>query len=243
VSGRAVYAAINAVAADLALTGIAKSRVNQVDDYKYRSIDDVLDRLAPLLPKHRLCVLPRVVEREVTERVDEMQRLLLNVVLRVAFTLTSVEDGSSHIVEVYGEALDGGDKATAKAMSAAYKSAVVQTFCIPVSGSEDPDRTGHLLTARIHEPEPVQGWEQWCADIEDIICVCESEQAIATVQEGNRELLKALSRERPELYAKLGQAFAGRRELLRQAQPARPKRPRASRSGRRPTEQRQLEHA
>ena len=182
----AVYAAINAVAADLALTGIAKSRVNHVDDYKYRSIDDVLDRLAPLLPKHRLCVLPRVVEREVTERADEMQRLLLNVVLRVAFTLTSVDDGSSHIVEVYGEALDGGDKATAKAMSAAYKSAVVQTFCIPVSGSEDPDRTGHRLTARIHEPEPVQGWQQWCADIEDIIRVCESEQAIATVQESNR---------------------------------------------------------
>ena len=48
--------------------GIAKSRFNQADDYKYRSIDDVLDRLAPLLAKHRLCVLPRVRERQTTER-------------------------------------------------------------------------------------------------------------------------------------------------------------------------------
>ena len=50
------------------------------------------------------------------------------------------------MVETYGEALDGGDKATAKAMSAAYKAAMVQTFCIPVCGAEDADRTSHRLS-------------------------------------------------------------------------------------------------
>lgn len=64
----AVYAAINAVSAELAQSGIAKTRTNLVDDYKYRSIDDLLDRLAPLLAKHRLCILPRVLEREAIER-------------------------------------------------------------------------------------------------------------------------------------------------------------------------------
>ena len=77
--------------------------------------------------------------------------------------LISVEDGSSHKVEAYGEALDGGDKATAKAMSAAYKSAMVQTFCIPVcesrgcgslpatgSAAEDPQsRAGAGLGAMV----------------------------------------------------------------------------------------------
>ena len=48
-----VYTAINAIAAELAQHGIAKSRTYEADDYKYRSIDDVLDRLAPLLAKHR----------------------------------------------------------------------------------------------------------------------------------------------------------------------------------------------
>jgi hypothetical protein len=213
-SAPSVYAAINAVMAELARNGIAKSRTNEIDDYKYRSIDDVLDRLAPLLAKHRLCVLPRALERSVTERADEQDRLLLHVALRVSFSLTSVDDGSGYEVEAYGEALDAGDKATAKAMSAAYKSAMVQTFCIPVCGTEDADRTGHRLAPKTHNPEPLQGWRQWCLDIEDIVGLCESEQAISTVQERNRDLLKALAREQPQLYAELGQAFVSRREVL-----------------------------
>ena len=202
------------ITAELATNGIAKSRTNEVDDYKYRSIDDVLDRLAPLLAKHRLCVLPRALERTVTERSDEQNHLLLHVALRVAFTLTSVDDGSSHTVEAYGEALDGGDKATAKAMSAAYKAAMVQTFCIPVAGARMPTAPATASRPKTHSPEPLQGWPQWCLDIEDIVSLCESEQAISTVQERNRELLKALAREQPQLYAELGQAFVSRREVL-----------------------------
>src|SRR6476620_1045948 len=220
-SAPSVYAAINAVTAELATNGIAKSRTNEVDDYKYRSIDDVLDRLAPLLAKHKLCVLPRALERTVAERSDELNHLLLHVALRVEFTLTSVEDGTSHTVEAFGEALDGGDKATAKAMSAAYKAAMVQTFCIPVSGAEDADRTSHRLRPKTHSPEPLEGWPQWCLDIEDIVSLCESEQAISTVQERNRDLLKALAREQPQLYAELGQAFVSRREVLGARAPAR----------------------
>jgi hypothetical protein len=214
VSAASVYAAINAITAELAMNGIAKSRTNEVDDYKYRSIDDVLDRLAALLAKHKLCVLPHALERSVTERTDEQDRLLIHVALRVSFTLTSVDDGTSHTVEAYGEALDGGDKATAKAMSAAYKAAMVQTFCIPVSGTEDADRTSHKLSHRTHNAEPIEGWKQWCLDIEDMVAVCESEQAIATVQERNRDLLKALAREQPPLYAELGEAFLSQREVL-----------------------------
>jgi hypothetical protein len=211
-----VYAAINAVSAELAKAGIAKSHVNQADDYKYRSIDDLLDRLAPLLANHKLCVLPRVIERELVERRDEGQRLLFHVALKVAFTLTSVEDGSSHMIEAYGEALDPSDKATPKAMSAAYKSAMIQAFCIPLAGSEDPDRASPRASARTHIAEPVQGWEQWARDIEDIIGVCESEAAIDLVQERNRELLLAFSCERPELYREVGECFGVRRQVFQE---------------------------
>src|SRR6478672_1696508 len=194
-SAPSIYAAINAVSAELAGQGIAKTHLNESDDYKYRSIDDLLDRLAPLLARHRLCVLPRVIHRDVLERSDDANRVLFHVTLKVAFTVTSVDDGSSHDVEAYGEALDASDKATAKAMSAAYKSAMVQTFCIPFCGSEDADTTSPTVTRRTHTAEPVQGWEQWSRDIEDIVSLCESEAAIAHVQERHRELLKSLSRE------------------------------------------------
>lgn len=228
-SAPSVYAAINAVSAELAEHGIAKSHVNQADDYRYRSIDDLLDRLAPLLSKHRLCVLPRALERTVVERHDDGEHLLFHTCLRVAFTLTSVDDGSSHMVEAFGEALDVGDKATAKAMSAAYKRAMIQTFCIPLSGSEDPDRTSPRASARTHMAEPVQGWQQWARDIEDIVSLCESDPAIGLVQERNRELLKALSRERQDLYRELGECFGARREALQQREaPTRPSRKRKS---------------
>jgi hypothetical protein len=169
-----------------------------------------------------------VVERIVTERRDDGDHLLSHVAVRMAFTLVSADDGSSHSVEAYGEALDPSDKATAKALSAAYKSALVQTFCIPVLGGEDPDRSSPRCTARTHVAEPVQGWEQWARDIEDVVAACESEQAIGLVQERHRLLLKSLSREQPALYRELGEAFTARREALEQRAAARPRRQRRS---------------
>jgi hypothetical protein len=216
VSAPSVYAAIHAVAADLAKIGIAKDRTNIADDYKYRSIDDVLGSLAPLLAKHRLCVLPRVFERIERDRGIEGDGLCVHVTLQVGYTLTSVDDGTSHIVEAYGEALDASDKATAKAMSAAYKSAMVQTFCIPAWSGEDADHSSRKVQHQSHQPEPVQGWQRWTDDIIDIIAVCESERALAVVQERHRALLVSLSRERPELYTRLGESFTSRRERLRQ---------------------------
>ncbi len=209
-----VYSAINAVAAELAGCGIPKSHTNTADDYQYRSIDDVMNVLAPLFAKHRLCILPHVLERVVTERVSASQELLLSVAVRAEFTLVSVDDGSSHAVQTYGEALDPADKATAKAMSAAYKAAMIQTFCIPVANVADADADTRRLSAKNHVPEPVQGWTQWARDIADIVGVCETPQAIDLVQERNRALLNALSREQAAEYVRLGEEFAARRSFL-----------------------------
>jgi hypothetical protein len=203
-----VYAAINAVSAELARAGIPKAHTNFNEQYQYRGIDDVYNRLAPLLAAHKLCILPRVLERVCTDRTGVNGDLLVNVTLRIAFDLVSVEDGSSHIIEAYGEALDAGDKATSKAMTAAYKYAILQTFCIPVSEAEDADATTHKLSQSSHVPEPVQGWEQWVKDIAEMVRICETLEAIDRVQNSNRHLLKALSRERPELYAALGAAIS-----------------------------------
>jgi hypothetical protein len=126
-TGPKVYAAITAITADLAKVGIAKERTNQELGYRFRGIDDIYNALSPLLAKHRLCILPRMLERSCLERSSAGGEALFAVTVRAAFAFVSVRDGSSHIVETYGEALDGGDKATAKAMSAAYKYAALQT--------------------------------------------------------------------------------------------------------------------
>jgi hypothetical protein len=209
-----VYRAINAVAADLADAGIPKSHSNEAEGYDYRSIDDVLNRLAPLLAKHRLCVLPRVLYRRAVERRGEQSSTLIAVELKVAFDFISADDGSRHTIKVFGEALDAADKATAKAMAAAFKIAMIQSLCIPVPGNEDADRQTPKLAKRVHDPEPVQGWPQWAADVIDMIGICESEEALVRVQDGKRAELKAISRECNGLYIAIGDAFANRRATL-----------------------------
>ena len=116
-----VYKAINAVAKDLSSRGIAKANTHLGGGYQYRLIDDVMGRLSPLFAKHRLCVLPRVIERSSNERCGLGQSNLSIVALKVAFDLVSVHDASIHTVEIYAEAFDESDKATSKALSAAYK--------------------------------------------------------------------------------------------------------------------------
>lgn len=135
--------AICAVSAELAKDGISKERNNAQQGYKFRGIDDCLNALAPLMAKHGLVILPECLERTVTERESRNGGMLFYVVVRVKYTFFSTEDGSAVPAYVFGEAMDSADKATNKAMSAAYKYAVIQTFCIPTEGDNDADATTH----------------------------------------------------------------------------------------------------
>ena len=88
-----VYRAINAITTAFASDGIPKAHTNVRDQYQYRSIDDVLNRLGPLLARHRLCILPRVLERTATEQRGDGDMLLTAVTVRVAYELVSCRDG------------------------------------------------------------------------------------------------------------------------------------------------------
>ncbi|NII54361.1 ERF family protein [Luteibacter sp. SG786] len=142
-----VFQAINAVQRDLAATGIGKDSENTFDKYKFRGIDAVYNALSPLLAKHGLCVLPRMLNREVIERTAKGGNALFYVTVEAEFDLVSAEDGSKHTVRTFGEAMDRGDKATNKAMSAAYKYAAFQTFAIPTEGDNDADASSHEVKA------------------------------------------------------------------------------------------------
>jgi hypothetical protein len=139
-----VYRAINAVQADLVKEGITKDRRNVQQGYSFRGIDDVYNALAPLLARHALCILPRILSRTCTERESKGGGALFNVVVEAEFDIISAADGSMHTCRNYGEAMDSADKATNKAMSAAYKYAAFQIFAIPTEG-EDADADTHQV--------------------------------------------------------------------------------------------------
>lgn len=142
-----VYACIAAVSAEVAKVGIGKDRKNEQQGYKFRGIDDVYNVVAPIIAKHGLVILPRVLSRSVTERQTKSGSMQFFVVVDAEFDFVAASDGSKHTVKMFGEAQDTGDKATNKAQSAAYKYAAFQTFCIPTEGDNDADATTPELTA------------------------------------------------------------------------------------------------
>lgn len=135
-----VYAKIAAVQGELAKVGIAKNRRNQQGSgYNFRGIDDVYAALSPLLATHGLVIVPRVTKREVVERTTKSGGALFYVTVHAEFDFISADDGSIHTAATFGEAMDSADKATNKAMSAAYKYAAFMTFAIPTEGDNDAD--------------------------------------------------------------------------------------------------------
>lgn len=137
-----VYKAINDITGELAKVGIGKDKTASTGgggNYKFRGIDDVYNALSELLAKYNLCIIPRVLNRELAERTSSKGNALFYVVVDVEYDLVSANDGSIHTARIVGEAMDSGDKATNKALSAAYKYLCFQTFCIPIEGDSETD--------------------------------------------------------------------------------------------------------
>lgn len=141
-----VYVAINAIQTDLNKVGITKNRKNTQQNYNFRGIDDVYNALSPLLATHGLCILPRILTRHCEERQTKSGGSMSYVTVEAEFDFVCAKDGSRHVVRTFGEAMDSADKATNKAMSAAYKYAAFQAFAIPTEGDNDADA---------HAPQPV----------------------------------------------------------------------------------------
>jgi hypothetical protein len=165
-----VYMAIAKVQSALAREGIGKDRKNKEQGYAFRGIDDLYNSLASHLSEAGLCILPRVLSRELKERMSKSNTPLFNVVVEAEFDFVSAADGSKHTVKTFGEAMDMADKATNKAMSAAYKYACLQTFCIPTEGDNDADGTTHEVAKKVSNVfDTIEALEQYVTNCVDAI--------------------------------------------------------------------------
>jgi hypothetical protein len=131
-----IFETINAVMEEIGAVG--KNSRNEKQKYMYRGVDDVMNALNPAFTKHKLFMVPEVVSQKREERQTANEKNLIYSVLSVKYTFYA-EDGSSIYTIVPGEGMDSGDKASNKAMSAAFKYACFQTFCIPTEEMQDPD--------------------------------------------------------------------------------------------------------
>ena len=218
-----VYAAIAAVQGEIAKVGISKGRKNQQQGYSFRGIDDVYGALASLLSKNGLCILPRAVSRECVERQTAKGSAIFYVTVDVAFDFVSVEDGSRHVVKTYGEAMDSADKATNKAMSAAYKYACLQAFCIPTEGDNDSESTTHDVVGKISGgPSPLattkdqlrdQAANEYAADLCAQIDTCTTMEKLVAWRKENASKVNALA---PVHKAKVSNYWAEIEKLIKE---------------------------
>ena len=198
-----VYKAINAVQAALSSQGIAKNRTNtQGASYKFRGIDDVYNAISPLLAEHGLCILPRMINRACEERLSNAGKALFYVTVEAEFDFVSAEDGSSHTCRTVGEAMDSGDKATNKAMSAAYKYAAFQAFAIPTEGDNDADAHTHEVASK-KAPAPL-----------DEVAVIEAMRNAETLPVLDKFYKNASARATPEQMTTISAAYEVAKQVL-----------------------------
>lgn len=140
-----IYEAISNVMAEVGAIG--KGSYNQMQKFKYRGIDDVMNALQPILVKHKVFVTPTVLEQIREERASKNGGNLIYSVCKIEYKFFTT-DGSYITCVVVGEGMDSGDKATNKAMAIAFKYACFQVFCIPTEEMKDPDAECHEVTSK-----------------------------------------------------------------------------------------------
>ena len=109
---------------------IGNNKRNDQQGFMYRGVDDVMNALNPAFIKHKLFMVPEVIEQSRERRTTGKGGELIYSVCKVRYTFFA-EDGSSVQAVVIGEGMDSGDKASNKAMAVAFKYACFQVFCIP----------------------------------------------------------------------------------------------------------------
>ena len=121
-----------------AVGGIAKKDKNTSQGFNFRGIDSVVNAVSPALQKFGVVVIPSVEEYEYqTVEIGRNRTAMGHVRVKVSYTFIGA-NGDAIKATVVGEAMDSGDKATAKAMSVAFRTALLQSLSLPTD-EVDPD--------------------------------------------------------------------------------------------------------
>ena len=142
-----VVQALSAVMADV--QAVRKGDRNEAQGFKFRGIDAVINAVGPALREHGVVVLPILEAADYGQvEIGHKRTLMRECTVRVRFRFVGPAGDTLDAV-VPGEALDSGDKATAKAMSVAFRIALLQALCIP---TDEPDADSHTYERASAQP-------------------------------------------------------------------------------------------
>lgn len=112
------------------LTYIQKGDAKVNGQYRFVSHDDVAEKVHPLLVKHRVLALPSCIDlKQDGNRTTVMQRV---------FFINVDSPTDQFYLDYPGYGVDSSDKGPGKAVSYAFKYALLKAFCLETG--EDPDK-------------------------------------------------------------------------------------------------------
>jgi hypothetical protein len=143
-----VHEALAAVMGEV--TAVRKSDRNEAQRFSFRGIDSVLNAVGPALRKHGVVVSPRVDSYDYGTVTTAGGKPMGHVRVLVTYTFYGPA-GDSLPAQAPGEAFDAGDKATPKAMSVAFRTALLQALALP---TDEPDPDSHAYERAPAPPAP-----------------------------------------------------------------------------------------
>jgi len=155
--GKLIYSKMLAVKKDIGSVG--KDQENTSQGWSFRGIDQFVNALHPILNKHGVGVSMDVKQNAETFQTAKLangkERVTKNTRIIMEYTFFA-EDGSSIKCSVPAEGVDPGDKGTNKALSAALKYCLIQTFFVPTEDMAEGDKDIVTVDGEAESKEPKQ---------------------------------------------------------------------------------------
>lgn len=162
-----VIQALTAVMQDV--TSVGKGGFNQQQQFKFRGVDAVVNAVGPALRRHGVVVMPKTITHDLVLGSTTTGKSVLQARVMVKYTFYGPA-GDSVSATVPGESMDSGDKSTAKAMSVAFRTALIQALALPTDEPDPDSQVYELSEKQPHRmsgaPAPVPGLEEWAAAVE-----------------------------------------------------------------------------
>lgn len=133
---------------------VDKGGNNVAQKFRFRGVDQVVNAVSPALKANGVVVMPIASEVTYTERTNKNGNAVIDARARVTYRWVGPE-GDYFDTTVNSEGRDTADKATAKAMSVAFRTCILQTLALPTD-DPDPDESyeeipGHSKGAAVDE--------------------------------------------------------------------------------------------
>jgi hypothetical protein len=145
---------------------VGKNSTNDFHKYKYRSADDMINAINPVMARVGIIVIPYEMSLVREERKNKKGEDMIFTLVTMSYKFCST-DGSSETATVSGEGSDSGDKSLNKAMTSAYKNALNQVFMIATDMIDSETESPEIASKPSPAPAPVKKPEPKPAPVQE----------------------------------------------------------------------------